>query len=377
MERIALVRLQSDTMFSGLQLSYLIRAGFGICLELSAFLGSFVRSRLSLIAENLLLRKQLAFYQEHQVRPRRLTDAARISLVLWSKFCDWRSALVIVKPETLIGWHRRLFKMFWKMKSRPGRPKVPRNIRQLIARMVEENPTWGQGRVADELALKLGILVSPRTVGTYSPNQPDSRGPSSQRWNTFVRNHTRSLLACDFLVVVTAGFRQLYVFVLMEIGTRRIVHCNVTAHPTAAWTLQHFREALPGEHGHRFVIHDRDSIFSRELDQQLLSFGLEVLKTPVRAPKANAYCERLIGTMRREFLDFVIPLGERHLRSLLKEWVTHYNQSRPHSSLGPGIPEPSNLLPLPSSGRHTLPCPASSALSGQRHSFFPTHRKQP
>src|ERR1039458_9825998 len=124
------MRLQSDTMFSGLQFSSLIRAGFGICLELRAFLGSYVRSRSSLLAENLFLRKQLAFYQEHQVRPRRLTDAARISLVLWSKFCDWRSALVIVKPETLIGWHRRLFKLFWKMKSRPGRPKLPSNIRQ-------------------------------------------------------------------------------------------------------------------------------------------------------------------------------------------------------------------------------------------------------
>jgi len=184
-------------MFSGLQFSSLIRAGFGVCLELSTFLRSCVRSRSALLAENLFLRKQLAFYREHQVHPRRLTDAARISLVLWSKFCDWRSALVIVKPETLIGWHRRLFKLFWKMKSRPGRPKLPRNIRQLIARMVGENPTWGQGRIADELALKLGILISPRTVGTYWPNQPGSRGPSSQRWSSFVRNHTRSLLACD------------------------------------------------------------------------------------------------------------------------------------------------------------------------------------
>ena len=127
------------------------------------------------------------------------------------------------------------------------------------------------------------------------------------------------MLACDFLVVVTAGFRQLYVFVLMEIGTRKVVYSDVTAHPTAAWTLQQFREALPSDHGHKFVIHDRDSIFSQELDQQLLSFGLKVLRTPVRAPQANAYCERLIGTMRREFLDFIIPLSQRHLRSLLKE----------------------------------------------------------
>src|SRR5664280_3521959 len=125
-------------MFSGLQFSSLIRAGFGICLELSTFLRFCVRSRSALLAENLFLREQLAFYQERQIRPRRLTDAARISLVLWSKFCDWRSALVIVKPETLIGWHRRLFKMFWKMKSHPGRPKLPRNIRQLIARMVKK-----------------------------------------------------------------------------------------------------------------------------------------------------------------------------------------------------------------------------------------------
>ena len=342
-------------MLSGLQLSSLIRIGFGVGLDLGTFLHSLLGSRSALIAENLFLRKQLAFYQEHQVRPRRLTDAARVGLVLWSKFCDWRSALVIVKPETLIGWHRRGFKLFWKMKSRPGRPKLPKNIRQLIARMVEENPTWGQGRVADELALKLGIRVSPRTVGAYWPNQPDNRGPSSQRWNSFVRNHSRSLLACDFLLVVTAGFRQLYVFVLMEIGTRRILTCNVTSHPTAAWTLQQFREGLPSNHGHEFLIHDRDSIFSAELDGELESFGLKVLRTPVRAPQANAYCERLIGTMRREFLDLVILLGERHLRSLLDEWVAHYNQSRPHSSLGPGIPEPANLLPLPSSGKHRLP----------------------
>ncbi len=360
-------------MLGSLQLSSLIGAGFGVSLDLSTFLRSLLRSRSALIAENLFLRKQLAFYQEHRVRPRRLTDGARISLMLWSKFCDWRSALVIVKPETLIGWHRRLFKMFWKMKSRPGRPKLPRNIRQLIARIVEENPTWGQGRVADELALKLGIRVSPRTVGVYWPNQPGTRGPSSQRWNSFVRNHARWLLACDFLVVVTAGFRQLYVLVLMEIGTRRIVHSNVTAHPTAAWTLQQFREGLLGDHGQKFLIHDRDSIFSTELDQQLQSFGLKVLRTPVRAPQANAYCERLIGTMRREFLDFVIPLGERHLRSLLKEWVAHYNQSRPHSSLGPGIPEPANLVPLPNSGGHSLPegwrVMAHPVLGGLHHEY--------
>jgi transposase InsO family protein len=161
---------------------------------------------------------------------------------------------------------------------------------------------------------------------------------------------------CDFLVVVTAGFRQLYVFVLMEVGTRRILHCNVTAHPTAAWTLQQFREAFPSDHSHKFLIHDRDSIFSKQVDEELKSFGLRVLKTPVRAPQANAYCERLIGTMRRECLDFIIPLGDKHLRKPLREWVRHYNRGRPHSSLGPGIPDAAGLpIPLTVAGRHVLP----------------------
>jgi transposase InsO family protein len=361
-------------MSSKLQFLSLIRASFGICLEVSEFVSSFIRSRSSLIAENLLLRKQLAFYQEHPIRHRRLTDAARLSLVFWSQLCEnWKSALVIVKPETLVGWHRRGFTLFSRLKSRSGRPKLPGNVRQLIARKVEENPTWGRVRIADELALKQEIRPSARTAGAYWPDQPSRRGPSSQRRKTFVRNHARSMLAGDFLVVVTAGFRQLYVFVLMEIGTRRILLCNVTAHPTADWTLLQFREALPSDHGHKFVIHDRDPIFSQELDQQLLKFGLKMLRTPVRAPQSNAYCERLVGTMRRAVLDFVIPLSQRHIRSLLKEWVAHYNQASPHSSLGPGIPEPSNLMLFRTNGRHTLPkasrVVANPILGGLHHEY--------
>ena len=243
--------------------------------------------------------------------------------------------------------------------------------------MAEENPTWGQGRVADELALKLGIKVSPRTVGAYWPKQPDNGGrrpASAQRWISFVGNHANSLLACDFLVVVTASFRRLYVFVLLEVGTRRILHCNVTAHPTAAWTLQQFREALPSEHRHKFLIHDRDTIFSKQVDEELKTFGRKVLKTPVRAPLANAHCERLIGTMRRECLDFVIPLGEKHLRRLLRNWVCHYNKARPHSNLGPGIPDPANRqISFTGADRHTLPAQsrviARPVLGGLHHEY--------
>jgi len=240
----------------------LITAGEGI-----QFLWLAVWSRAELSAEVVFLRKQLAFYQEHQVRPRRLTDAGRFSLVLWSQLFHWRAALMIVKPETLIGWHRQGFKLFWRRKSRLGRPRIPENLRQLMVRMVQENPTWGEERIAAELSVKLGILVSPRTVRAYWPQERDPRGgrrTGSQHWRTFVRNHAKAIVAADFLVAITAGFRVLYVFVVMEVGSRRILHCNVTAHPTAAWAVQQFREAIPSDHIYRFLIHDRDSIFSQK-----------------------------------------------------------------------------------------------------------------
>ena len=172
---------------------------------------------------------------------------------------------------------------------------------------------------------------------------------------TFVRNHAQAILACDFFVTVTATFRVLYVFVVMEVGTRRIAHFNITEQPTAEWTLQQFREALSGERLYRFVLHDRDRIYAVELDAAVKSMGVSILKTPFRAPQANAYCERLIGTMRRECLDYLIPLNERHLRRILKSWVTHYNRGRPHASLGPGLPEPGVGIPAKSVTGHRLP----------------------
>ena len=322
-------------------LSSFVRLAGDLTLDGLRFLRAVIRSRTAVSAEILFLRKQLAFYQEHQIRPRRLTDSARFSLVFWSRLFAWKEALVIVKPETLIRWHRKGFKLFWRWKCRVGRPRLPGNIRELIVRMVRENPTWGEERVAAELSVKLRILVSPRTVRSYwpSPSSPQgARGTSSQHWRTFVHNHAESLAACDFLTVVTARFRVLYVLVVMEVGSRQILHYNVTAHPTTGWTVQQFREAFPSDHNYRFLIHDRDSIFSTEVDDELKSFGLKVLRTPVQAPKANAFCERLIGTVRRECLDYVIPSSEKHLRRTLREWVTHYNQGRPHSALGPGIP---------------------------------------
>jgi len=230
-------------------------------------------------------------------------------------------------------------------------------LQKLIVEMANENPTWGEERITAELLLKLGIRISPRTVRRYMPEDTSCRrGPSSQRWVTFVRNHAQGLLARDFFVGVTASFRVLYVFVIMEVRTRRIAHCNVTTHPTADWTLQQFRETITGEKPYRFLIHDRDNIYSCELDSALKSMGLSILKTPFHAPQANAFCERLVGSIRRECLDFLIPLNERHLRRILKEWVAHYNRGRPHSSLGPGIPEPSAGIPAPQISGHCIRC---------------------
>ena len=172
------------------------------------------------------------------------------------------------------------------------------------------------------------------------PKRPLSKPRGGQRWSTFLRNHAQVIIACDFFIAVTATFRLLYVFVLIHHGSRRLVHFNVTAHPTAAWTLQQLRDAIGFEDRYRYLIHDRDSLFPRNLDESIKGFGLRVLKSPPQSPRANAVSERVIGTMRQDCWDCVIPISEPHLRSILKVWGGHYNRSRPHMALGPGVPDP-------------------------------------
>src|SRR5216683_6655016 len=334
-----------------------LRTVLNIACDLLRLVSTAGRSHAQLAAENLFLRKQLALYVERQVRPRRADDATRITLVVLSWLIDWRRILTVVKPDTLIRWHRKGFQLFWQRKSVPrGRPRLPADLQRLIAEMAAANRTWGEERIASELLLKLGIRVSPRTVRRYmASGAPPRGGARSQMWSTFVRNHASAVLACDFFVAITATFHVFYVFVILEVGTRRILHWNVTDHPPADWTAQQFRMVVSGDQTHRWVIHDRDSIYSEGVDATAAAMGLTILKTPVRAPQANAYCERLIGTMRRECLDWVILLNERHVRRVLAEWVAHYNHGRPHASLGPGIPQPPRKASCEQSHHHRLP----------------------
>jgi putative transposase len=303
----------------------------------------------ALAAENLFVRKQLALYRERGLKPRRAPDTTRITLVWLGRWFDWRRALAVVQPPTSIRWHRQGFRLFWRWKATLGLPPIPPDLQALIRRIACENPTWGEERMANELLLKLGLRVSPRTVRKYLPmylDQGRAKRASSQRWRTFVRNRAQAIIAYDFCLVVTATFRLLYVFVVMEHATRRILHTNATAHPTAQWTLQQLREAIPADHAYRCLIHDRDAIFSQERDRRVCHLGVRALNTPVRYPQANALCERLLGTLRRECLDFLIPLSENHLRRFVHEWVCHYIAGRPHMALGPGIPQPLTQSPV-------------------------------
>ena len=314
----------------------------------------------SVQAENLFLRRQLALFKERGIKPRRVDAATRISLAVLGRLFDWRDALFVVQVKTFIRWQRAGWRLFWRWKCRPGRPGIPVASRALIRRMAQENPGWGDERIASELLVKLGIRVSPRTVRKYMPTPAPGQPRGDQRWATFLKYHARAILACDFFIAVTATFRLLYVFVVIEHGSRRLVRVEVTTHPSADWVLQQMREVVGGmDNANRYLLHDRDSIFAKHLDESIKALGLRVLKSPPRSPRANAICERVIGTIRRECLDWMIPLSAAHLRAILKTWVEHYNRGRPHSSSGlsvPGPPYPELELAniKPSNFRHRL-----------------------
>ena len=343
---------------------------FGAVLQL---LSAALRPRAALAAENLFLRRQLALYRERNVRARRADRVTRFALAYLSQFFNWREAVIIMQPRTLIGWHRAGFRLFWRWKSKSGRPPIPIELRRLIKQMAQDNPLWGEERIANELLLKLGVRLSPRTVRKYMPKRAPGTPRGDERWATFLHNHAKAIVACDFLVSVTATFRLLYVFVVIEHGSRRLLHCDVTRNPSADWTLQQLRDALGFNEQYRYRLHDRDRIFAKHLDESIARFGLKILKSPPHAPMANAICERVIGTLRRECLDWLIPVSETHLRTILKEWVAHYNVGRPHMSLGPGIPDPPKGTLAQHQPRHRLSAErvrTRAILGGLHHEYW-------
>jgi transposase InsO family protein len=262
---------------------------------------------------------------------------------VWS---GWRSALAIVQPETILAWHRAGFRLFWTWKVRrgqPGRPVISREVRDLIRRMCRENPSWGAPRVHGEL-LKLGIDIGETSVSKYMVR---SRKPPSQTWRTFLENHVQQLVSIDFFTVPTLRFQILYVFLVLAHDRRRILHCNVTAHPTAEWTGQQLREAFPFDQLPRYLLRDRDAIFGNAFRRQVRDMGIqEVLCTP-RSPWQRAYVERMIGSIRRECLDHVLVFHEMSLRRILRSYLDYYHRSRTHLSLGKDSPEPRSIQPEP------------------------------
>ena len=316
---------------------------------LSIFLRGFAslfRMHRDLAFENLLLRQQLAVLKNKSARPR-LSSADRSFWVLVSRLWpQWRDVLHIVRPETVIRWHRDGFRRHWARKCRrKGRPELDPKIRLLIRQMCQANPLWGAPRIHGEL-LKLGIDVSETTVSKYLVSD---RKPPSQTWRTFPENHARDIIATDFFTVPTATFRVLFVLVVLGHDRRQILHTNVTESPTAEWTARQVIEAVGLDKLPKYLVRDRDKKFSAFFSRQVGSVGLTEVLTAPASPWQNAYAERVIGTIRRECLDHTIVLGQRHLRRTLKRYADYYNGVRTHLSLEKDTPK-TRPVHLPGSG---------------------------
>jgi putative transposase len=299
-------------------------------------LRSSARNQHELALENLALRQQLATLKFRAPRPQ-LTDSDRLFWVMLSRcWMGWTNVLHIVQPATVIRWHRQGFRYYWRWKGRPrGRPRIDTETRQLVRKMSLANPLWGAPRIHGEL-LKLGIDISETTVSKYVVRH---RGPPSQSWRTFLQNHSKELISLDFLTVPTAGFKVLFVLVILSNDRRRILHFNVTDHPTAAWTAQQLVEAFGMNEKPKYLIRDRDAIYGKIFSRRAQTLGIEEVLTAYRSPWQNPYAERVIGSIRRECLDHVIVIGPRHLKRVLTLYVDYYNEVRTHLSLCKDSPD--------------------------------------
>jgi putative transposase len=296
--------------------------------------------RRRLLLENLALRQQLAALKRRRPRPR----LAVFDKLFWNLarrfWSGWNQALIVVTPETVVRWHRAGFRLYWKLISKVRRPigrrQIPKEVRELIFRMVAENPTWGAPRIHGEL-LMLGFDISERTISRWMKRAPRDPEPA-KRWLTLLRNHREAIAAMDFFTVPTLRFSVLYGFFVISHDRRQILHFNVTKHPTSLWIVQQLREAFPFESAPRFLIFDRDGKYGVEVPAAVRSLKIGPVRTSYQSPWQNGVAERWIESCRRDLLDHVIAVNERHLRRLLSEYLRYYHEDRTHLGLGKGTP---------------------------------------
>jgi len=306
-------------------------------------LGTLVRlsrARRSLLLENLALRQQLAVLKRRHPSPRiGLLD--KLFWVAVRRFWSgWKQSLIVVTPETVVRWHRAGFRLYWRLISRArtkvGRRQTSKEVRELIFKMVAENPTWGAPRIHGEL-LMLGFALSERTISRWMKRAPRDPEPA-QRWLSFLRNHREALAAMDFFAVPTITFGVLYGFSVISHDRRRILHFNVTKHPTSTWIIQQLRQAFPFESASRYLIFDRDAKYGFEVPVAVRSLKMRPVRTSFGSPWQNGVAERWVESCRRDLLDHVIAVNERHLKRLLSDYVRYYHEDRTHLGLGKGTP---------------------------------------
>jgi putative transposase len=335
---------------------------------LSIFSARFFRSRCDLLLENLALRQQLAVLKQRHSRPRFATVDKLLWVILRRLWPGWKQALILVQPETVVCWHRAGFKLYWTWLSRHrkcvGRKCVSRELRELILRMVAENWTWRASHIHGELKM-LGFDISERTVLRWMRKAP--RSPErARRWAAFLSNHLEAIAAMDFFTVPTLTFGVLYCFFVIAHDRRRILHCNVTRHPSSAWVIQKLREAFPYDSAPGYLIFDRGPQFNYEVIDTIKSFGIGPKRTTFRSPWQNGVAERWVGNCRRDLLDHVIVLNERHLKRLMSEYARYYHEDRTHLALGKATPAGRNAAKVSAIDSRVVSMPR---LGGLHHRY--------
>ena len=299
-----------------------------------------LRSRCDLLLENLSLRQQLAVMARRHPQPRFSTSDRFFWVTLRRLWPGWRKVLILVKPDTVVRWHRTGFKMYWKWLSRKhavvGRKPTSRELRELIFRMVAQNRTWGAPRIHGELRM-LSFDISERTVLRWMRKAPRNTEPA-KRWAAFLSNHREAIAAMDFLTVPTLTFGVLYGFFVIAHDRRRILHCSITRNPTTPWVAQQLREAFPYDSAPMYLIFDREHTFHGEVLETVEGLGIRPVRTAIQSPWQNGVAERFVGNCRRDLLDHVIVVNERHLKRLMNDYIRYYHEDRTHLGLDKQTP---------------------------------------